>query len=808
MLREARKRKQQVCGKIGHEEYIYRLNGNAFNHQGLNRIPPQGGLDPHQLPAAGIRVGAGGARGAGGPSRPPFAVDDDANYSDGCGRGSPGAPLNPIPGPPNGMPYKEAAALYSAPEGCNGGTPPGKNYAAANYISPYGGGGVAGAHLYPGVSPAQHIVSAFAPVIPALAPAKELPAPLPAVYRPKPPLTFHTGPAAGTGVPHISFTPLPQHPAPSQMFYPSSEAGTPGPAAAPAHLSPSDKGAGRPNTSPTVLPPLNLDDDHSNGGVSFPTRNSRPSTGRVALGGGGGGVFMSGDGLSAAEDRQREKMAARQRAIELQNENARQILEKQLRKQAEREREIQEERLAEERLRLEREEVARREQAELDREKREKELKMMGSRAAQAMLEQQQRETQQRREEEAAVRRHRGRTPVAPEAPETGKEALKSTTPPPATFASVASTSPPSKSPENYMLPPAVSSALLPPASAPALPRLADFSLSSGLRQSPQPLPGPYYHPPANVWSQAAPLPNTDAQFIHRELRRITNLLEEQQLRQQRAMDGIKNGTSLAPQPWCTGALQPSSTAGAGTYLTTGQPSPCIGAGGAAPVIAAQRNSGTPYKSFVMGGTLPPPPFATAAQLASSSSDAGAPSSGIGPSPRPLPPYSGSSAAGNPLNPLSSPILQYTSSITDTEPELSTEPSRFIGPFRAPVTEGPGCSVASESGTTFSGVEPMPTKPLAALVDHAAVTKLDREHGVVTPPPASTAASSRLSPVSSASVPAPAPFSMPEMNSTTGSSNMKKLPSVCNNSPQETEGSGTDVDEGGSEGRVSAPPMP
>ncbi|AYU78589.1 Coiled-coil domain-containing protein 66, putative [Leishmania donovani] len=824
MLREARRRKQQVAAKIGHEEYIYRLNGNPFSHQEVIRVRPQGDLDPRRVQAAGIRVGVGGARGVGGPSRPPFAVDDDANYSNGGGRGSRVAPLNPSSGVPNDGPSNEAVAPYSAPEGCNGGTPRGKKYAAANYASPYGGGGGgADGHPHPLVSQGQHIVSTFTPVIPAIAPVRDLPAPLPAVYRPKPPLTFHSGPASGAEVPPLSLTPLPQHPAPSQVCYPSSEAGTPRAAAAPVYLSPGEKGAGRPSTSPTVLPPLNSDGGNSSGGGPFPTRSPRPSTSGAALG--GGGFLIGGDGLSAAEERHREKMAARQRAVELQRENARQILEKQQRKQAEREREIQEYRLAEERLQREREEVARREQAELDREKREKELKMMAPRAAQAMLEQQQRETQQRREEEAAARRNRARAPAtpaapeapeapevpeAPEAPEMGKEALKSTALPLPASANVASTSLQSQPPANHLLPLAAPSVLPPPAPAPALPYLVDFNFGSGLRHSPQPLPTPYYYPPANMCPQAALLPNADTQSIRSELRRITNLLEEQQLQQRRAMDSISIGANAAPQPWHSGTPQPSTKAGAGTYLTTGQPSPSIGAGGPAPVITAQRNSAAPYRSFSTGGTLPPPPLATAAPPAPSSSGAGAPSVGIGTWQGLLSPYAGTSAAGaggSLLNPPSRSIPQFTSSITDNEPELSTEPSRFIGPFRAPVTAVPSPPPVPVPGVTLVGADSMATKPLPPLVHRAGVTEPDAEHCVATPPPASTAASSRLSPVSSASALAPARFSMPEMNSPTRSPNVEGLPSVRHGSPQATEGSRTDADEGEPARRVSESPM-
>lgn len=813
MLREARRRKQQVADKIGHEEYIYRLNGNPFSHQEVIRVRPQGDLDPRRVQAAGIRVGGGGARGAGGPSRPPFAVDDDANYNDGGDRGDRVAPLNPSSGTPNAGPSSEAVAPYSAPEGCHGGI----KYAVANYASPYGGGGGAGGHPYPLVSQGQHVVNAFVPVIPPIAPVRDLPAPLPAVYRPKPPLTFHSGPASGAEGPPLSLTPLPQHPVLSPVRYPSSEAGTPRPAAAPVYLSPGDKGAGRPSTSPTVLPPLNSDDVNGGGGGPFPTRSPRPSTSGAALGGGGGGFLIGGDGLSAAEERHREKMAGRQRAVELQMENARQMLEKQQRKQAEREREIQEYRLAEERLRREREEVTRREQAELDREKREKELKMMAPRAAQEMLEQQRRETQQRREEEAAARRNRGRAPAvsaapeAPEAEETGKEALKSTAPPLPTSANVASTSLQSPPPANHLLPLAAPSVLPPPASAPALPCLVDFNFGSGLRHSPQPLPAPYYYPPANICPQAALLPGSDTQSIRSELRRITNLLEEQQLQQRRAMDSISIGANAAPQPWYSGAPQPSTKTGAGTYLTTGQPSPSIAAGGLAPVITAQRNSAAPYRSFSTGGTLPPLPLATAAPPAPSLSDAGAPSVGIGPWKGLLSPYACSSAAsagGSLLNPPSGSTPLFTSSITDNEPELSTEPSRFIGPFRAPVTAVPSPPAVPEPGVTLVGADSMATKPLPALVHHAGVTVPGAEHCVATPPPASTAAPSRLSPVSSASAPAPAPFSMPEMNSPTRSANVEGLPSVRHNSPQAAEGSRTDADEGEPASRVSESPMP
>ncbi|AIN98202.1 hypothetical protein LPMP_211230 [Leishmania panamensis] len=812
MLREARRRKQQVAGKIGHEEYIYRLSGDPFSHQEEIHRRPQGNLDPRRVQAAGGGVGVAGARGVAGSSQPPFAVDDDANYGGG-GRGGRGARLNPISGVPDAGPSNEAPALYGAPGGYIDGTPPAKKYAAANYASPYSGGG-AGGYPYPFMPQVQPIVSAFAPVIPAIAPVRDLPAPLPAVYRPKPPLTFHSGPTSSAEVPPLSFSPLPQHPVPPQMGDLSHDAGTPRAAAAPMYLSPGDNGAGRPKTSPTVLPPLNPDAASNGGGNLFPTRSPRPSTSRATLGGGGvgGGFIIGNDGLSDVEQRQREKRAARMRAIELQQENARQMLEQQQRKQAEREREIQEDRLTEQRLQREREEVARREQAELDREKREKELKMMGPRAAQAMLEQQQRETQQRREEEAAARRNRGRAQADVAAPGTGKGTPKPTISPPPTSASAAPTILPSLPPANHMMPLSAPSVLSPPVSASTLPYLVNFNLGGGLRPLPQPSPALYNYPLANACPQAAPLPNGETQAIRSELRRITNLLEQQQQQQQRrAMDSTSFGAKVAPQPWHSGVPQPSTAAGAGTYLTTGQPSPSLDAGGDAPVTSAQRNSAAPYRPFLTGGTLPPPPLTTAAPPAPSSSDAGAPPVSIGPWQglfSSCASTSATGAGGSLLNPSCGSARQLASSITDNDPELSTEPSRFIGPFRAPMAALPSPPVTPEPEVTVVVVESTTRKPLPASVFCAAVAETVSAHSMVTTPLASEAASFRLSTAASVSASALEAFSEPEACSPARSVEVESLCSVHHISSSTAKRLRINTNEDKSERQGSASPLP
>ncbi|KAG5502455.1 hypothetical protein JIQ42_05333 [Leishmania sp. Namibia] len=788
MLREARRRKQQIAAKIGHEEYLYRLNGDPISHQEKIRIRPQGDLDPRRVQAAGVRVGVTGARGARGPSRPPFAVDDDANYGDGGGKGGRGAPLSPVSRGPAAELSNEAGALG----GRNGYTPP-----RGNYISPYGGvGGGAGDHQYPFVSHAQPVVSAFAPVLPAIAPVSDLPAPLPAVYRPKPPLTFHNDRASVPGVPPLSFSPLPEYPAAAQVCHPSGDAGNLWPAATPVHLSPGDNGAGRPRTSPVALPPLILDGGGDGGNGRCLMRSPRPRTSGAASHSGSGGLMIGSSDLSAAEERRREKMAARQRAIELQQENARQMLEQQQRKKAEREREIQEDRLAEERLRREREEVARREQAELDREKREKELKMMGPRAAEALLEQQQRETQQRREEEAAARRNRGRASAAAAAPTVGNGAPKSPASPPPTFANAAPVSLSLQSPESgtvsFPAPTSLSSLV----AAPPLPHLVNFKLGDGRCPVPQPSSASYYNSFANPSPQAAPLPIREVQAIHSELRRITHLLEEQQQQQQRrARDTIDFGGNAAPQPWHRIVPQPSTPSGAGTYLTTGQPSPSIGAGGDVPMGNAQLDSAAPHRSFSTGGMLPPPPLATAAPPAATSYNASAPSVGTGPWHGLLSPYTGPSATGTGgglLNPPYGSAMELTGSTVDNDPELSTEPSQFIGPFRAAVAAAaPPPPIAPTPEVTLVEVESMATTSPPASVPRATVIEPDSAHRGATPPSASTAA---LAPVVMAGVHSPS--RSPESG---------RLPLACHSSPQATEAQRQVADEGELERRASTP---
>ncbi|KAG5505754.1 hypothetical protein JKF63_05090 [Porcisia hertigi] len=736
MLREARRRKQVVADKIGHEEYIYRLNGDPFTHQEAIRERQQGNFDPRQLPAAGARVvRVAGARGAAGPSRPPFAVDNDTDYNGGGGaRHGRGALLAPvIPAPAAGPSFNNGPGLNAPlPGGYNGGAPPG-----VNYTSPFGGG--MGGRPYPLVSHAQPVAAALSPVLPALAPVSDLPPPLPAVYKPKPPLTFHNIPVVGAGAPPLSFSPLPEHPTPGRVHCPSGDAGTPRFTAALAYAAPMNKGEARPMTSPQVLPALN------NGGTpavgALPTHASRPNTSGGALGGGGGGGFIIGsDGLSAAEERHREKMAARQRAIELQQENARQMLEQQLRKKAERELEIQEDRLAEQRLRREREEVARREQAEVDREKRDMELRMMGPVAAQAILEQKQRETQERREAEAAARRNRGKSSPASAAEPTPEEKpVPSMASLPPTSDNVAPTSSPSQSPAGGMFPLASRPSLPPTASASAFHYLMDSKLGGRLCPLPQPSLTLFNQPLANVCSRAAPLPNLETQSIRRELQRITTLLEEQNLQQQRARDSSILGANVAPHPFHGGAPLPTTASGAGTYLTTGGLSPFFSAGGSAPLGSAQGNNTGPYRPCPTGGTLPLPPLSTAAPLAPSSPGACALSEGgIRPWQGLFAPYAGPPATAAGDSALSAPpgsVLQFTSPITENDVELPTEPSQFIGPMKAPVAAMPSPSVTLEEEVTF--VRPRPTSTSSSSAFSADVTKANSSHRAVSPPPPS-----------------------------------------------------------------------
>ena len=429
------------------------------------------------------------------------------------------------------------------------------------------------------------------------------------------------------------------------------------------------------------------------------------------------------------------------------------MLEQQQRKQAEREREIQEDHETESRLRREREELARREQAEIDREKRERELKMMGPRAAQEMLEQQRKETEARREAEAAARRNKGKPQPQPQSQKEEAE-----TGPGATRADNATTTTdaPQKeksgggggggggaggesasAPQNPPLPlnqraPINFSATLrqPPLStplqAPGMHSLQQYFANiglggAGLTPPPPPLPSlpsPDYYVAPYVMQQQQQRIQLEGDAIHEELRHIALLLEAQQLN-----NAIAHNSP--PPPWLTGP-QPSSAAGAGTYLTTGLPSPLYnnsnnsnGGGGAGgryrssslqPISSSSSsaaasspssyapNNGLPNRSFMTGGSLPPPPLATALPPSSSSQPSSsmqyqnqqqplrAASSAMPGGPG-VSPWQGLFSAPGAASDHGSNAHNFTGSCrvdgADSE-ELATEPSRFVMPATAP----------------------------------------------------------------------------------------------------------------------------
>lgn len=635
MLREQRRRKQQVADKIGHEEYIYKLNGDAYSGQEEIRVRQQGDYDPRRAAAANN-----------GGHRPPFAVDDDNNHNNNNGGGRRGnaRPLNPITGAPADggaalVPVRDNAPTsqngpYASPYGAPAAYAGAFNNSPALYYPPSGGGGGA------------YAPQSLVPAMPPIAPLNDLPGPLPPVYRPKPPLTFH-GNVAPSAAPLLY---VPDGYNNNNNYSPYGGNG-----------GYREDGA-RPSTSPTVLPPLspqraNNNNNNNGGGAGMPNaqRSPRPSTSGAA----GGGFVVGSNGLSDLEDRHKEKMAARQRAIELQQENARQMLEQHQRKAAEREREIREDREAEDRLRRERDEVARREQAEVDRERREKELKMMGPRAAQEMLEQQRKETEARREAEAAARRNRGRQQpqqqqqhaATPEKAE-GLSDEKAETAPPKDTDKQPSNSPPNhntggdgdaalpldqRAPISFPsgLQPFPQQPMQPPGMYPTQQYFANIGLGGAGITPPPPSSSsssPYYAPFMLQRQQRIQL---EGDVIHEELRHIALLLEAQQLNK-----AITHNTPPPPPPpqWAMGP-QPASAGGAGTYLTTGMPSPLFqhnnhqqqqqqqpnynnGGGyrssphppssGASYTSSLSSNANSPYRGFSAGGTMPPPPLSTA----------------------------------------------------------------------------------------------------------------------------------------------------------------------------------------------------
>lgn len=506
MLREARRRKQQLADKIGHEEYSYQINGEQAYYPDVRRVRPQGNFDPRQ--AAGVVLG-GNVR----PSRPPYGVDDDAKFSGQTAKQ-----------PRNGSPLQLQLQGYPSPA----------------------------------VMPELQSNTAWQPpppLLPALSnlpPPSSLPAPLPSVYHPKPPLQFEFDNYNAAPPPPVAIYPLPSYQYPAQIPLYA------GGAAPPLHVAPlvSSGSYVNRNTTPPLqrLPSLHASPGRVSAPIS-PSRRSpvsphpRPNTTSA--------IVFGGDGLSEEDERHRQRAEARRRALELQEDNLRQIEEKQRRRKEERQREIQEARIEEERLERERETVARREQAEVDREKWERDQKMMGPRAAQVALE----AAQQRHEEERrAASRQRSKSPPSPRAvPSPVKRRAPS--PNPSNSASAKGT------PLLNSLPPPTATQPF-PTGAGLQPGLSSHPLLTPRPLSPHAV-APVTFPQLQQQLQPsllAPSSNFyETEAIRSELRQIKLLLEEQRK--------IPVGAPLLMQPSLLQPLvRPSSKAGAGTYLTTGLP--------------------------------------------------------------------------------------------------------------------------------------------------------------------------------------------------------------------------------------------
>lgn len=399
LLAEKRKR-QEVAGKVNHPEYIYRLNGEgaAFDDNRGNARPQQ-----HLQQQQGNDHGNGGGGGRQQnynrdrqPRPPPFAVDDDGpgNRNVNSNNHNRLVPAGGAGGNTHNSMQMQAYQPNAAPLQFGGGGGGGYYQPQRQQQQPRAGS--------PGII--------YAPTLPPMGSPSQQPlqGPLPPVYRPKPPLIFHSG---GGGQPYY----------PQQPYYGNGDGLFPAlPAVQPIQLSPIRSPTGgyggfapqqQQQQRPYTSPPLPAIRGNNSGDPP-----SRPQS-RGAGGGGGDKssfIFGGGDGgggggggMSEQDIRQREKMAARQRALELQADNARQITEAAQRKAAAKALEAQEARSDEARLEREREARARREQSEVDKEERERQLQMMGPRAAQALVAQQEADRLRREEESAAKRQAR-----------------------------------------------------------------------------------------------------------------------------------------------------------------------------------------------------------------------------------------------------------------------------------------------------------------------------------------------------------------------------------------------------------------
>lgn len=407
LLAEKRKR-QLVANKIGHEEYIYRLEGDPQRYPDRVYVRPQNAMDLRRFanhPHVQHRYQ--------GPENPPYAVDGrdhDNRHAKHNGEvdGSQGGQLALQQGLARPGNYMQAAPV-----------------AGLGTLQPLGGGLIPSGGARP-----------FS-AMPALPPVSDLPLPFPGIYKPKPPLLFHGG--GGVGVP--SYAP-PHVQAPLAPIHADGRASPLAISMSPVrnlayvpYTSPErNLATPRPQTGPP-LPPIGsvpVTQQRKGPGTNVITRANRP-------------------GMSMEEERYAIKMENRRVAQEFQAENIRHMEERERRRQEERQREIAEVHSEELRLRQEREIVARRELAELEREKQERQVRMRSPKIVTEQL------NDQRAAEEAAQKlaqqeaaRH---TPAPPLIPPSIVKSVTPVGPPPP----VPSVAPPSSlhlQPSAAFLPP------------------------------------------------------------------------------------------------------------------------------------------------------------------------------------------------------------------------------------------------------------------------------------------------------------------------------------------------------------------
>lgn len=542
MLLAQRRKRQEVAGKVNHPEYVYRLDGDGHQWQDPAKARVQENYG-RALPFNRDRQGR----------PPPFAVDDD-DYGNGRNRERVGNARPP------------GFAAYDAQPGHAHATPPPNNrYPSQDPLRGGPGGGDGGG----GRAPSAGVV--YVPTLPQLpTPSGYLPGPLPSVYRPKPPLVFGRGGLNGAeagGEPHHRMPPLRGEAV--NVYVPSGPTIELSPVTSFAHGGGGGGGGQRPYTSPS-LPAIHLHEGGRGDGAATPP-TTRESSNRV--------FGIAADGLSEREERLREKLAARRRTQEVQEENARQIAEHERRKLEEKAREAAEVQREEERLRQEREARARREQLEMEKEEHERQVKMMGPKAAQDLLAQQQAQQTQKDTTEGHAKEERARK-QARERSNRGSPAAEpaAASPAPAPTAPATNEAPTRPSPP---LPPLATPApwapwLQTPAQPPAKPQPSDglyyaslspqpFNLGSGVTASP---------------SSAAPAPSSgldsvafmnapytyETENLKRELREISaNQRHLEHLLEERLLSGGEHrgkgfGSSLTTRPRTGAPLAPLST--------------------------------------------------------------------------------------------------------------------------------------------------------------------------------------------------------------------------------------------------------